>query len=629
MCGIAGIFNPKGLDIRHPYACLMIEAIHHRGPDAEGIHVENLVQLASCRLSIIDVDAGPQPIWSDDGTTCLVFNGEIYNYRELRSQLSAKGYVFRTQTDTEVVLQAYRQWGESCVQRLKGMFAFCIWDSEEKSLFLARDHFGIKPLYYSRLSDGTFLFASEIKGILTHPRMGREVRPDAIDNLFTFGFNIAPDTFFEGIHELLPGHTLKVDRHGGMRVAPYWDICGDMPFLEESERNLVERFREKLTEAVRQGVVSDVPVGVYLSGGIDSSTIASLYSQSAQHAIKTLSITFDEAEYDEREFSRSLASTLGAEHLEFKCSIGAEDIVPMVRALENPIVSLLHLPLYLLSGKAKELGLKVVLSGDGSDEILGGYDYFKQLKCMEFMDRGGPWRRHILKKLYPTLQDAQLPLMREHLAQAGSKFPGQHPAMPYRYREFQFKDQLYARPFAEQLCRMDRKPLHLSNIQSFQHRPLFDQAVYLEIKLRLLNLTLPLADKMGMAHSVEVRPLFLDHELVEVLFQIPPHLKMRGLNEKYLLKESTRGIVPEAIRTRRKQPFNPPAPWFLKTVDDLVMECLSPARIREAGYFDPQFVQETLTQHRKGVGPDLSGLMVVVFFVQMWHEVMVRGRRML
>ncbi|GKT07327.1 asparagine synthase (glutamine-hydrolyzing) [Desulforhabdus sp. TSK] len=626
MCGIAGIFNPQGFDNHCLYAQQMIQAIRHRGPDGEGIHAEEKVQLASCRLSIIDVNAGPQPIWSEDRAACLVFNGEVYNYRELRAQLRGYGHSFKTQTDTEVVLQAYRQWGESCVQRFKGMFAFCIWSSEEKSLFLARDHFGIKPLYYSCLQDGTFLFASEIKAILTHPRMGREVRPDAIDNLFTFGFNLAPHTFFQGIEELLPGHTLKIDRHGGRRVAPYWDIRGDRPFQEDSERNLVERFRERLTEAVRQGVVSDVPVGVYLSGGIDSSTVASLYSRSTQHPITTLSITFDEAEYDEREFSRSLASALGAEHLEFKCSIGAEDIVPMVRALENPIVSLLHLPLYLLSGKARDLGLKVVLSGDGSDEILGGYDYFKQLKCMEFMDRGGPWRRHILKRLYPTLQDAQLPLMQEHLARAGSKFPVQHPAMPYRYREFQFKDQLYARPFAEQLCRLDRAPLHLTNIQSFEHRPLFDQAVYLEMKLRLLNLTLPLADKMGMAHSVEVRPLFLDHELVELLFQIPPHLKMRGLNEKYLLKESTRGIVPEAIRVRRKQPFNPPAPWFLKNVDDLVMECLSPARIREAGYFDPHFVQELLAQHRKGGGPDLSGLMVVVFFVQMWHEVIVRGR---
>lgn len=626
MCGIAGIFNPQGLDVRCPYARRMIQAIRHRGPDAEGIHAEERVQLASCRLSIIDVDAGPQPIWSEDRATCLVFNGEVYNYRELRAQLTGYGYPFKTQTDTEVVLQAYRQWGQSCVQRFKGMFAFCIWDSEEKSLFLARDHFGIKPLYYSWLPDGAFLFASEIKAILRHPRTGREVRPEAIDNLFTFGFNLAPHTFFQGIYELLPGHTLTVDRYGRMRVATYWDIRGDVPLLEDSERNLIERFREKLTEAVHQGVVSDVPVGVYLSGGIDSSTVASLYSRSTQHPIKTLSITFDEAEYDEREFSRSLAFTLGAEHLEFECAIGAADIVPMVQALENPIVSLLHLPLYLLSGKAKELGLKVVLSGDGSDEILGGYDYFKQLKCMEFMERGGPWRRHILKSLYPSLQDAQLPLMQEHLARAASKFPVQHPAMPYRYREFQFKDQLYARPFAEHLCRLDRDPLHLNSIQSFEHRPLFDQAVYLEMKLRLLNLTLPLADKMGMAHSVEVRPLFLDHELVELLFQIPPHLKMRGLNEKYLLKESTRGIVPEAIRTRRKQPFNPPAPWFLKTVDDLVMECLSPARIREAGYFDPQFVQELAAQHRKGGGLDLSGLMVVVFFVQMWHEVMVRGR---
>ncbi|GLI33527.1 asparagine synthase (glutamine-hydrolyzing) [Desulforhabdus amnigena] len=628
MCGIAGIFNPQGLDDSVLHVHRMIQAIRHRGPDAEGFHVEKQAQLGSCRLSIIDVDAGPQPIWSEDGRTCIVFNGEIYNYRELREQLAEHGRLFRTHTDTEVVLQAYLKWGNSCVERFKGMFAFCIWDSRRQSLFLARDHFGIKPLYYSRLPDGTFLFGSEIKAILTHSAIQREVNPQAIDNLFTFGFNTAPHTFFQGIEQLLPGHILKVDRHG-IKMAPYWDIPAELPYLHGDDCELIERFRGKLQEAVRQGVVSDVPVGVYLSGGIDSSAIAALYSKSTDQPVKTITITFDGADYDERDFSRSVASSLAAEHHEFKCSIGAEEIGPMVRALENPIVSLLHLPLYLLSGKAKELGLKVVLSGDGSDEILGGYDYFKQLKCMEFIKKGGPWRKSVLKRLYPTLQDSQLAPMHEHLARAAERFPVNHPAIPYRYREFQFKEQLYSRRFAQRLSHFAQEPVQLANVGRFSHRPAFDQAIYLETKLRLLNLTLPLADKMGMTHSVEVRPLFLDHELVELLFQIPPHLKMQGLNEKFLLKESMKGIVPETIRARRKQPFNPPAPWFLKTMDELVMEYLSPGKVREADYFDPQFVQELLIQHRKGGSLDLSGLIVVVFFIQMWHEVMINGKDMI
>ncbi len=579
-------------------------------------------------MSVIDVPAGPQPIFSEDGRSCIVFNGEVYNHAALRRELRAKGVRFRTRTDTEVALQAFRAWGGESLQRLRGMFAFAVWDMDKEALFLARDRLGIKPLYHTECEDGTFIFASEIKALLAHPAVTPRVNPQAVDQLFTFGFHVAPHTFFKGVEQLLPGHCLTLSA-GEKNLRCYWDVDGTMELLQDSETHLVERFREKLQEGVELGMVSDVPVGVYLSGGIDSTAIASLAAPVSRNPLRTLSITFDEAEYDERNFSRMVASALGAEHHEFQCSVEEEDVVGMIRALENPIVSLLHLPLFLLSREARNLGLKVILTGDGSDEILGGYDYFQQIKCMEFTHRGGEgrWRRNILKRLYPSLEGpGQVDLLFDHLTEAAGRFPLKHPAVPYRYRQFQFKEQLYSNDFASSLPPWDFSSLHLGSLHRFQNRPLFDQAIYLEMKMRLLNLTLPLADKMAMVHSVEVRPLFLDHELVELLFQIPPHLKMRGLNEKFLLKEAMRGLIPEKVRTRKKQPFNPPAPWFLRTVKGLVEETLIPRRVKEAGYFDPSFVQQMLHHFQKGKTPDLSGLLVVIFFVQLWHQVMIEGR---
>ncbi len=629
MCGIVGVYHPFGLNPEQSVVRGMADAIRHRGPDEEGFYFAPKVHLGSRRLSIIDVPAGPQPVFSEDGKSCIVFNGEVYNHAALRRELQAAGVRFRTQTDTEVVLNAYLTWGTRCLERFRGMFAFCIWNEEQEELLLVRDRFGIKPLYYVELPGGTFLMGSEIKAILAHPAVEPQIHPQAVDSLFTFGFNVAPRTFFQDIRQLPPGHFLTLSSRG-KRLCAYWDLDGQTGVSTESDLELLDQFRNKLEEVVQLGMVSDVPVGVYLSGGIDSSTIASLASRLSERPLRTLSITFEEAEYDEREFSLLVANSLGARHHEFQCSVEEEDVVGMTRALENPIVSLLHLPLFLLSRKARELGLKVVLTGDGSDEIMGGYDYFQQLKCMQFMQRGGggSWRRNILRRLYPLLQTSrQLDLMQAHLQRTGAGFPLRHPAMPYRYRAFQFKEQLYSEDFVDRLSPLLPKDMYMGNVESFRSRDLFDQAVYLETKLRLLNLTLPLADKMGMAHSIEVRPLFLDHELVELLFRIPSHLKMQGLNEKFLLKEATKGIIPEAVRLRRKQPFNPPAPWFLKSMEDLVRETLIPPRIKDAGFFEPRFVQDVVAHFYKGASPDVSGLVVVIFFVQLWYKVMVENKR--
>jgi len=622
MCGIAGIYQSSGLSPDLTVIKQMSRALAHRGPDQEGYHCDEVVQLAVRRLRIIDMHTGDQPIYSPDRSSCIVFNGEIYNYRQLRQELEQRGYSFSTQSDTEVVLAAYRTWGPACLNRLNGMFAVCIWNSHSRELFLARDRLGIKPLFITQLADGTVLFASEIKALLQHPGITAELYPTAIDNLLTYGFNIAPYTFFKGIQQVLPGHWITLTPAGGV-MEQYWDIDMNAPLLEGSPDELAELFRHQFEQSVRSGIVADVPVAAYLSGGIDSSSVVGMYSRLSPGKVTTITITFDHASYDESAYSRKVSSFFGTQNIEFPCSLTPDVIHRLIYHLENPLVSLLNLPLLLLAEKTRQQGIKVVLTGDGADEILGGYDYFKLLKAMRFIERGeSRFRKNILRKIFPQLATpdaAELHYI--YLYDAGARFPCAHPALPYRFQEFQDKNRLYSAEFKEILADLPPDNPFFFDPEALAHRPLIDQALYIEAKMRLLNLTLPLADTMSMAHSVEVRPLFLDHKLVELAFRLPHHLKVQGLSEKHILKKSMAGLLPPDICTRRKQPLTPPARWFLEQARDRVQELLSPERIRAAGYFDPVFVQELYAVYRSSPLTDVSGVLVVVFFIQLWHDI--------
>ncbi|MEI6126453.1 MAG: asparagine synthase (glutamine-hydrolyzing) [Pseudomonadota bacterium] len=528
MCGIAGIYNKNGLSPERSAIEKMSRAIAHRGPDEEGYHVDRQVHLASRRLSIIDLHTGGQPVYTRDRARCIVYNGEIYNFKALRSELAALGHVFQTSSDTEVILHAYSQWGEECLSRLSGMFALCIWDAQAQELFLARDRFGIKPLYIAELSDGTLLFGSEIKALLQYPSIKKELYPNAIDNLLTYGFNLAPHTFFEGIKQVLPGHCMKITGRG-MKTTQYWDIDVESPVLTAPGDELSRMFRDQFTRTVKQSLAADVPVAAYLSGGIDSSAVAGVYAKLSDEKITTITITFDNADYDESAYSKKVSRFFGTKNIEFKCAIQPEDIKNLIYYLENPLMSLLNLPLFLLSKKTRAKGLKVVLSGDGADEVIGGYDYFKLLKAVQFIERtGGGFRKNILRRVYPHLasaHDAELQYIQ--LFSAGSMFPVLNPAMPYRFQEFQNKAELYSPDFARLLENTAMDSPFFFNPEKIAHRPLIDQALYMDIKMRLLNLTLPLSDKMSMANSVEVRPLFLDHELVNFCFRIHHHYKIQ------------------------------------------------------------------------------------------------------
>ena len=620
MCGIAGIYHPQQIDPNKKIITRMADALRHRGPDAEGIHLGRRVHLASRRLSILDIDGGNQPIYSQDKNHAIVFNGEIYNFLSIRKKLEEKGYHFNTRTDTEVILNAFLEYGTGCLDHLTGMFAFAIWDRIRGRLFLARDRMGIKPLYYMVLPDQTLVFSSEIKGLFVHPKISPRLFPAAIDFLFSFGFNVAPFTFFKNVRQLLPGHHLLVDE-GGAREEIYWDIDLDAPVLDGDETQIACELKEKIAASVKQRLISDVPVAAYLSGGIDSSAITGFYAQMSDMPVTSFSITFDphQAGYDESAYSRQVSEIFGTRHVEFPCRLTGETVESLVWHMEDPMVTLLNLPLFLLAKTARENGFKVVLSGDGSDEIFGGYDYFRLLKAMRFIEKDKTqFRKNILRRICPDLSTFVHAEIRHMLME---NQPILHPALPYRFQFFQMKDQLFSKNLKEMLKESGPAPPFFFDQNKAAGRPLIDQALYFETKMRLLNLTLPLADKMSMAHSVELRTPFMDHELVQFAFQIPHQLKIKGLNEKYILKKSMEGFLPSKVCQRVKQPLQTPSAWFLDAAKDRVRQLLSPDAVKQKGYFDPVFISDLSRRFAQKKENSVAGVLVVVFFIQLWDEI--------
>ncbi len=622
MCGIAGFVQPHEISPDPSTIQSMARALAHRGPDHEGLFQNECCALASRRLAIIDLTSGNQPLRDPARGLTLVYNGEIYNYRELRAELVALGHVFRTTSDSEVLLAAYAQWGADCLARLIGMFAFAIWDQPRRRLFLARDRLGKKPLFYTILPDKTLVFASEIKAILRFPGAPRTLNPVAMDRMLDFGFNLAPSTFLDGIRQVMPGTWLEYD-HAGPKTHAYWSLDLERPVLDLSVDEAAEELRRHLTEAVRARLVADVPVASYLSGGIDSSSVTALYAALADKPVHSLSITFEDAGYDERHFARLVAAHGGTSHHEFACSIAEEQISDLVWFLETPLVTLLNLPLYLLSRQIRDMGFKVVLSGDGADEILGGYDYFKLMKLMAFIGRQeSPARANLLRRVYPGLSAGQAWMQYQVL----KAYPAAHPALPYRFQAFQLKNQLLGDAFLERLIpRLNERTQDLPPVPG--NRPLLDQALYLETQMRLPNLTLALADTMSMANSVELRSPFMDHRLVEFLFQIPHQYKMRGLNEKFLLKNCARAFLPPEISARRKQPLAPPGKWFVKKFRTMIGDVLSADTVRAKGYFRPEFTDHMLAEFDADGPMDYSGVLIVAFFVHLWDGLFLAGAR--
>ena len=620
MCGIAGSVRwgggtpPSDAGLR-----TMIGALKHRGPDEFGLYLDGSAGLGHARLSIIDLSTGQQPLANEDRTLWIVFNGEIFNYVELREELVALGHRFRTASDTEVIVHAYEAWGDRSVERFNGQFAFALWDSRAKRLFMARDRLGVRPLYYV-VAGERLLFASEVKAIFTDPAVPRALDPEGIDQVFTFWTSLAPVTPFAGVRELPPAHVLTIDLASGgtPRIAPrsYWTPSytpsgAPARSIEEAAEGL----REKLETATRLRMLrADVPVGSYLSGGIDSSVVAALGRRAKEGVFRTFSLRFADAEFDETEYQRLMVRRLASEHTEVVCErrdIGR--IFPDVIAhTERPILRTAPAPLYLLSKLVRDSGFKVVLTGEGSDEMLAGYDIFREAKVRAFWARqpASTCRPRLLERLYPYL--ARSPVAARGMARKffgeglGRKDAPDFSHEP-RWRSAAALKRLFATSFADTLDGTDARRELLGDLpDAFASWDLVSRAQYLEARTLLSGYLLSSqGDRMLMANSVEGRFPFLDPDVVAYCDALPSTHKLHVLDEKHVLKRAVADLVPSEILLRPKQPYRAPdaASFLGGAAPDYVDDVLAPARIAEAGVFDPSGVAALLAKCRAAQEP--------------------------
>ncbi len=623
MCGITGFidyWSTSDADARAATLDAMCRVIRHRGPDDQGVMVEPGIALGMRRLSIIDLAGGHQPITNEDATVTIVFNGEIYNYRELQVTLEARGHKFKTNSDTETVVHAYEEFGAACVDQLRGMFAFAIWDDREKKLFVARDRVGKKPLYYSITRSGTLVFGSELKSLLEHPEVEREVNPRALDVYFSLGYVPDPITIFENVEKLPPGHHLTFkDRR--LSVERYWDF----PYDTISNRNghsasdYLEELRSLLHEAVKLRLVSDVPLGAFLSGGVDSSTVVGLMAGQMSQPVKTFSIGFNEDSYDELKYARLTAKKFGTDHHEF---LVTPDICEVVDQLawhfDEPFADSSAIPTYVVSKLARE-HVKVVLTGDGGDELFAGYTrYLTEQRRSKFdlvprlvkeglmdpLSRGlphGAWGRNYL-------HNVSLDPIGRYLDNV-SVFTGLN------------KTSLYTSDFSDHL----RDSSHLSSYflelsRNVKTNAPLDSLLYIDSKTYLPGDILTKVDRMSMAVSLEARVPLLDHKLIEFVTRIPASMKLAGNETKHLFKKAIADLVPAEIINRPKQGFGVPIQtWINQQLRERIRETLGDPRTLERGYVSRRHVQVLLDEHERGRRDHAMALWSLLM-LELWHR---------
>ena len=618
MCGIAGISGTNVM--AQPAAARellarMCGAIEHRGPDDEGFHFAHGVALGMRRLSIIDRAAGHQPIANEDGSVWIVFNGEIYNYRELRDLLESRGHQLRTRSDTETIVHLYEDEGERCVERLRGMFAFALWDQRKQSLFLARDRAGKKPLHYAMVGDA-LLFGSEIKSLLQHPDLRREADPQAISDFLTFGYVPDPATAFRGIHKLPPGHTLTF-KNGRITTRRYWDFNYSGQPANLSEEECLERLRELLAESVRIRLESEVPLGAFLSGGVDSSAVVGLMTQAMDRPVKTFSIGFSEASFDELHYARIAARHFHTEHHEFVVSPDVCRLVDeIVRHHDEPFADVSSIPTYVVSKMARE-HVTVVLSGDGGDEVFGGYErYVTDQRRQRFDVIPAFFRRALLPVSRSLPQGAYGKRFLRNIAL--------EPAARYvdsiSYFHSDAQRALFTDTARETLAGYDAAANFERWYAAPASRERLDHLLYLDSKTYLPGDILVKVDRMSMANSLEARSPLLDHKLIEFAQSIPASLKLRGLETKYIFKRAVAGLVPEEILHRPKQGFDVPIRrWFNHELRELLDDTLRDRRTRERGDFNQRTVLAILDEHRRGVRDHARPLWALLM-LELWRR---------
>jgi asparagine synthase (glutamine-hydrolysing) len=611
MCGISGIYSPHAPEVRPDAIRNMLMQIQYRGPDESGIYIGEGVGLGSVRLSIIDLAQGQQPMSDEEGESWIVFNGEIFNYIELREELIRLGYRFRTSSDTEVLLLLYKHFGAKCMEKLNGQFAFAIWDSRRKELFLGRDRVGIRPLYYYR-EGSNFVFGSEIKCLMESGLVGAEPDPESLNRVFTFWTIPSPGTLFKGVKELPPGHYMVVREHETV-VRPYWELrfLGEenldrVPSIGES----MEEFESIIADSVRLRLRADVPVAAYLSGGIDSSATTWLIKQIEPGVLNTFSIGFESAEFDETAFQQQVASQLETTHRSVTCRNTdiADNFAQVLWHTEIPLLRTGAVPMFLLSGLVRRSGIKVVITGEGADEFLGGYNIFKEAIIREFWSRqpSSRFRPLLLQKLYPYL----------------AQFQGRNSAMLKLFFGYRLQDTgspVYShlvrwnnsRHIKEHISRDFLDGISTDPLESFVaglpggfgELDLLSRAQWLEATLFMSGYLLSSqGDRMGMAHSVEGRYPFLDHRVIEFCARLPWNQKIRGLNEKYLMKKLMDKRLPDQVVHRPKQAYRAPVASSLTSprAPEYLREALSPDMLNLYGIFNPASVEKLLGKMKEG-----------------------------
>ena len=629
MCGICGIFNfDRGSTVSGSVLESMNRQIVHRGPDDDGFYLSHNVGLAMRRLSIIDVRTGHQPVTNEDQTLWLVYNGEIYNYRELRSRLVERGHQFRTLSDTETILHLYEEYGRECVEHLRGMFAFALWDEKRRRLLLGRDRLGIKPLYYC-LTGRQLLFASEIKSLFATLRIQPALNPCALPEYLAFGYVAGSETLFAGVHKLLPAHTLEVDETGMTRLACYWDLPHGEADDGRSEAYYVQTYRETLEECVSSHLMSEVPLGVFLSGGLDSSAVAALTSKRRGEPVKAFSVGYDEAPYSELPYAQAVAKHIGAEYHEVR--VGWQDFFASLPKLiwheDEPLAWPSSVSLYFVAKLAREQ-VTVVLTGEGSDETLAGYARYAttlwNARMQKYYRLAAPRLRDSLREVIEgtSVLGAELRRKLQHT------FLGRDAAS---WTSIYFDNFLCAFGENEQrgLLAQPLQPqpgmIYGNSLKFWEcfRGDLLHRMLYTDIKTYLVELLMK-QDQMSMAASIESRVPFLDHRLVEFAAAIPSRHLIRGRDGKHVLKSAIRDLLPESVINRAKMGF--PTPWsswlgrHFESVESLLLNERSLAR----GWFEPDRLRRLLTEHRQG-SSDHADRIWRLLNLELWARVCLDG----
>jgi asparagine synthase (glutamine-hydrolysing) len=615
LCGIVGIVNLNSHSrVSEDLLTRMITVIRHRGPDETGIYVEDRAGLGHARLSIIGLEGGGQPISNEDGSLWIVYNGEVFNYVELKEELIKKGHVFSTQTDTEVIVHLYEELGLKCLERMNGQFALAIWDTRTKELFIARDRVGIRPLFYT-LANGRFMFASEIKALFMDPEVSREIDPDSLSQVFTFWTTLSPKTIFKNVYELPPGHFMQV-KNGEITHQEFWRLPVHSPEEEwgGSFEEAKEELRRLLIDATRLRLRADVPVGAYMSGGLDSSLITAIISRHFNNRLKTFSMSFQQKAFDESGYQDEMQRALGTDHHRKMVTneLIRENFPAVIWHCEIPLLRTAPVPLFLLSRLVRENDFKVVLTGEGSDEIFGGYNIYREAKVRRFWAEKPESRIRplLLRRLYPYI------------------FKGESRGASFIERFFSVHREDLDDPFFSHRVRWNNSAKNMTffsddvlaalngnnQLSLFAERlpseffawDMLSKAQFLEMTVFLSNYLLSSqGDRVAMAHSVEIRLPFLDYRVIDFAFKLPARWKIKGLKEKYILKQASDGLVVDTVKKRPKQPYRAPIGevFFGGKSGDYVDHFLSEESLKKANCFDPKKVGFLVNKYKKAAVP--------------------------